>query len=1153
MNYIIGLDVGIGSIGWSVLRNDAECKRIEDFGVRIFDSGELDNGKNRKSQDRRRYRSARRLVTRRSHRKHRLKAHLVNIGFVTMRDIDSYFESADNNIIKTRVKGLDEKLSPAELVACLIHICNYRGFSNFYDYDAEDNTLSEEERKEIESEYAGANIINEIMSRNSYRSVAEMYDKDPAFVNDGSMFRRYRNRNTDQIKLVDRKHLINEFEAIMAQQRKYYSKLTDNDIAILKDIIFTQRDFETGPGNDKCKSRKYMGFLDSIGKCRFYRTENKGNRGTVIADIYTVINALSQCLYFGTDGKKLDQLPTDLSSSIIEKIISSANLTFTDLTKLCKEHNIEIKKGAVKNDFLSCSFKYIPNMKKTIEKCGLDWNEYIYDYLSEDNILNKIGTFLSENITPSRRAKRFYNEFPEIDKSLAQKLINMRISGTANVCNKYMLGVINSFINEGVLVCNYQYEFTNSKNDNSKKGYYKLPAFKSEEDNEFFKNPVVFRSINETRKIVNAIIDRYGSPSAINIEVASELNRAFEERMELTKRNNANEKKRNNDKKELEEKFGTDKVSETVMLRYRLWEQQGHKCLYSGKEIPIEMLVNNDRTLEIDHIMPFSLVLDDTMENKSLVYHSENQLKGQRTPLMYLSDDKRKAFIATVNKMLKDRKISKKKYDYLMAESFDYDIIGGWKSRNINDTRYISKYLKNYFKDNLLFAEGNDELYRERVYAVKAALTSRFRRAWLNPNTWGTYEKDKLKEFTYLDHAVDAIVVANLIPAYAEIAQVQMKLARLYKKERRVTDEYKSIADNCVETMFKFYRMNKSEVRQLIENRTNIISPLIERLYDEVDLRICDIDSFNYFDSESKTPQKLTDEKIYELFRCRAESFYADDPEFAKSIEMPVTSHKQSFKLQSSLTKDQAISVITIDGKEYQRSHKAIEKIERKHIESIYSGDESLKRSLYKLLDETGKTNVGDALKAVGKERFVTDSGMEYRRVTLLGDPTSHFIKEIGSHDQAGEKRNYTALPYDNYYCLELYRTTDGKVKITGIYPADITKCNGKMYLKPEYSYPEDYAEHIGYLHKRDYIELYENKKGKEICYFKGYFNSCKNVNANLIKVRTDNESRQVKDLHPLTIKATTTKLKKVNIDILGKRGGYIRCGEPLSLLPEKK
>ena len=51
MNYIIGLDVGIGSIGWSVLRNDAECKRIEDFGVRIFDSGELDNGKNRKSQE----------------------------------------------------------------------------------------------------------------------------------------------------------------------------------------------------------------------------------------------------------------------------------------------------------------------------------------------------------------------------------------------------------------------------------------------------------------------------------------------------------------------------------------------------------------------------------------------------------------------------------------------------------------------------------------------------------------------------------------------------------------------------------------------------------------------------------------------------------------------------------------------------------------------------------------------------------------------------------------------------------------------------------------------------------------------------------------------------------------------------------------------
>lgn len=41
MKYIIGLDIGIGSVGWAVVRNDDDCKRLENFGVRIFESGEI--------------------------------------------------------------------------------------------------------------------------------------------------------------------------------------------------------------------------------------------------------------------------------------------------------------------------------------------------------------------------------------------------------------------------------------------------------------------------------------------------------------------------------------------------------------------------------------------------------------------------------------------------------------------------------------------------------------------------------------------------------------------------------------------------------------------------------------------------------------------------------------------------------------------------------------------------------------------------------------------------------------------------------------------------------------------------------------------------------------------------------------------------------
>lgn len=41
-HYALGLDIGIGSVGWAVLRNqpNGEPDRIQDLGVRIFDKAE---------------------------------------------------------------------------------------------------------------------------------------------------------------------------------------------------------------------------------------------------------------------------------------------------------------------------------------------------------------------------------------------------------------------------------------------------------------------------------------------------------------------------------------------------------------------------------------------------------------------------------------------------------------------------------------------------------------------------------------------------------------------------------------------------------------------------------------------------------------------------------------------------------------------------------------------------------------------------------------------------------------------------------------------------------------------------------------------------------------------------------------------------------
>lgn len=295
INYILGLDIGIGSIGWSAINLDKQ--RIEDFGVRIFDSGESNNGKDRLSQDRRRFRGMRRLVRRRSHRKTRLKNYLARIGLTTSEKINEYYEINNNNVIELRYKGLSEKLSPEQLAACLIHICNYRGYKDFYEINI-DEIEDAAEKKEYEKERSAISHINDLMASGEYRTPAEMIYKCSEFDEPNSVYRKFHNSDmSEQVNLISRNMLEKEVSLILGHQKAYYECLNDDVITNIKTIIFTQRDFETGPGNENDQYRKFTGYLDTLGKCRYYKEEDRGSRFTLLADVYALVNTLSQYQY----------------------------------------------------------------------------------------------------------------------------------------------------------------------------------------------------------------------------------------------------------------------------------------------------------------------------------------------------------------------------------------------------------------------------------------------------------------------------------------------------------------------------------------------------------------------------------------------------------------------------------------------------------------------------------------------------------------------------------------------------------------------------------------------------------------------------------------------------------------------------------------
>lgn len=131
MDYRIGLDIGIASVGWAVLQNnsDDEPVRIVDLGVRIFDTAEIPKTGESLAGPRRAARTTRRRLRRRKHRLDRIKWLFENQGLINIDDFLKRYNMAGlPDVYQLRYEALDRKLTDEELAQVLLHIAKHRGF-----------------------------------------------------------------------------------------------------------------------------------------------------------------------------------------------------------------------------------------------------------------------------------------------------------------------------------------------------------------------------------------------------------------------------------------------------------------------------------------------------------------------------------------------------------------------------------------------------------------------------------------------------------------------------------------------------------------------------------------------------------------------------------------------------------------------------------------------------------------------------------------------------------------------------------------------------------------------------------------------------------------------------------------------------------------
>ena len=321
-------------------------------------------------------------------------------------------------------------------------------------------------------------------------------------------------------------------------------------------------------------------------------------------------------------------------------------------------------------------------------------------------------------------------------------------------------------------------------------------------------NPVVAKSVRQAIKIVNAAIKEYGDFDNIVIEMARETNED-DEKKAIQKIQKANKDEKDaamlkaanqyNGKAELP--HSVFHGHKQLATKIRLWHQQGERCLYTGKTISIQDLINNPNQFEIDHILPLSITFDDSLANKVLVYATANQEKGQRTPYQALdSMDDAWSFRELKAFVRESKSLSNKKKEYLLTEEdiSKFDVRKKFIERNLVDTRYASRVVLNALQEHFR-AHKTDT----KVSVVRGQFTSQLRRHWGIEKTRDTYHH----------HAVDALIIAassqlnlwkkqkNTLVSYSEDQLLDIETGELISDDEYKESVFKAPYQHFVDTL----------------------------------------------------------------------------------------------------------------------------------------------------------------------------------------------------------------------------------------------------------------------------------------------------------------------------------------------------------------
>ena len=568
MNYKIGLDLGVGSVGWAVLQTDdyGNPIKIENLGVRVFDKAENPKDGSSLALKRREARSTRRRLRRRRHRRDRVLSLLEDNNIISKKEVYNIFNNNEykfeKNVYELRVEGIDTLLTPKELARVLINFVKRRGYKS--------NSISEEKSDKQLRKLLTATVENDkIMKENNYKTVAQMYLNDPRFTittnyDDGRKILRVRNTTNTYIATVKRSDLVNEIKLILNKQKELNSKINDEFIKKYLDIFESQRSFEEGPGGNSPYGGNQIEKM--IGKCTFEKSEPRAVKASYTFEYFKLLQDINHIRleYKAYDGGKNKSVSVPLNSEQRDKIIQLAkkidSISFDKIRKILNldydvRFNIvryDLKKATEKEDIINLSekesklkeYQSYHKIRKVLDKVKKGAIEEI-----PVNELDCIGYALSVYKNDDSKRKYLQKNCNSLSCDMIEKLLELSFSKTSNLSIKAIKKLI-PYLEQGVTYDKAVENVYGKDNLINTKRKMKL-SFNNFSDDVI--NPVVKRAVSQTIKVVNAIVNKYGEPECINIELARELSKTFEERNKIKNENDERKSINEKAKREIEE------------------------------------------------------------------------------------------------------------------------------------------------------------------------------------------------------------------------------------------------------------------------------------------------------------------------------------------------------------------------------------------------------------------------------------------------------------------------------------------------------------------------------------------------------------------------------------------------------------------------